>query len=125
MATPDRNLHDRDKLRVVSIIDPDVEPDGEDKCNRHAREMQSIYPHVRHQGQIYHTYGDKRLYYCPDCCNDALEMNDVDPDSVDHPAEISLVLAARDAGPEKDVGTETPLWEVCENDDHPGVMLEV
>lgn len=114
----DRNLHGRRVQRVASILDMSQEPDDEDKCSRHAREMHATDPHLREDGTLYHLWGDKRLYYCPECCVEYCEDNGIEVPPAEKLSKVALLVASQHFPPSEDVETETPLWEECTDEDH-------
>lgn len=114
----DGDLHDRRAMRVASILNMEDEPDDENKCNRHAREMHATDPHLRDNGTLYHLWGDKRLYYCPECCVEFCEDNGIAVPEAEKLSKVALLVVSQQMPPSQSPPTDTPLWEECTDEDH-------
>jgi len=75
-------------------------------------------PHFRDDGTIYHLWGDKRLYYCPECCVEFCEDAGIEVPDADELSKMSLLVVSQQMPPSDSHPTDTPLWEECTDDDH-------
>jgi hypothetical protein len=115
---------DRQTMRPVSIVNPDASPADKTVCHRHAQDLEAMYAHVKaHDGNIYHTYGKKRLHYCPDCL---VEIRDsIDIPVAPQPETIAIYVAAKQFEPDSQEAADKRWWEPCENEEHHRQFLDV
>lgn len=110
-------IRDPDMFRIMTIINPDDEPEEKTVCHRHNQEMNSTYAHVRtDESTVYHTYGEKRFFYCPNCVEEFLSEAGVP--MVEHASRMALLIATREHRPDSDEAANKRLWEPCEDEDH-------
>jgi hypothetical protein len=115
---------DNQTLRVVTIVDPDVTPADKTVCHRHAKDLEMMYAHVRaHDGVVYHTHGEKRLHYCPECIQELCEGANL---PMLPPVEtVALYVAAKQFKPDSQEAAEKRWWEPCESEAHHEKYIDV